>query len=131
VAIAPEQELMGDMKIDQASGKPPLFLIPLWLLIGLARVIAYGVRKYALGNWYSADLEDGAGERYLSAALRHMSEMQLPGGEPDLSALDEESGLPHIDHAICSLVMLRGIAVKGGVLPRDPGRGNEPIGTGR
>lgn len=36
-------------------------------------------------------------------------------------ALDAESGLPHIDHAIAGLVMLRARMCKAGALPADPG----------
>lgn len=121
--------MSADQKIAAAAKKPPLLLIPLLYLYGVARVFAYGVKKYALGNWHRATLDDGAGERYLSATTRHMAAMQNADGTvtpASLAALDDESGLPHIDHAICGLIMLRGIMVKCGALPADPGEGKEP-----
>lgn len=118
-----------DGKISRAAKKPAMFLIAWRSLIGVARVSAYGAKKYLPGNWYNATLADGAGERYLSAAGRHLMEMQLPNGtctRESLGALDHESMLPHIDHAISSMIMLRGLLVKESVLPQDPGEGNEP-----
>lgn len=120
---------MTDQKIARASKKAPLALIPFIWLWGIARVLAYGAKKYAKGNHYAATLEDGAGERYVSAAMRHCGAMQLPDGTftpESLASLDDESGLPHIDHAMCSLGILRGIMVKCGALPADPGEGKEP-----
>lgn len=120
---------MTDQKIKTASRKPPLALIPFIWLYGLARVLAYGAKAYAKGNHYTATLDDGAGERYVGAAMRHLGLLQEPDGtwsRTSLAARDNESGLPHIDHALCSLGILRGILVKDGVLSADPGEGKEP-----
>lgn len=120
---------MSDQKIKAARGKAPLGLVPVPSLLGPARVFEYGARKYAPGNFHSATLEDGAGQRYISAALRHLGAMQEPNGlhtDDSLGARDEESGLPHIDHAICGLLMLRAILVKDDVLEGDPGEGRDP-----
>lgn len=118
-----------DGKIAQAAQKVRYALIPMQATKGLARVFAYGAKKYQPGNWYEATLSDGAAERYQSAVDRHKAAMQEPNGlwtPESLSKLDEESGLPHIDHLLASVVMLRGILIKDGVLPADPGEGNEP-----
>lgn len=120
---------MSDQKIKTAANKAPLGLVPQKALVGPARVYGYGARKYVAGNYYNATLEDGAGQRYVSAAMRHLAEMQLHNGlhtPESLAALDPESGLPHLDHVICGLMMLRTIMVKCGALPVDPGIGNEP-----
>lgn len=120
---------MSDQKIKTAADKAPLGLVPARALIGPARVFQYGAKKYAAGNFYQATLDDGAGARYVSAALRHLSEMQLPNGlhtPESLATLDPESGLPHIDHVLCGLMMLRSIMVKSGALTDDPGLGKEP-----
>lgn len=120
---------MSDQKIKTAAGKAPLGLVPAQALVGPSRVYGYGARKYAPGNFHTATLEDGAGQRYVSAALRHLADMQLPNGlhtPESLAALDPESGLPHLDHVICGMMMLRQIMVKGGALPVDPGIGNDP-----
>lgn len=119
----------GDAKIGQAEKKPPLALIAASCLTGASRVKGYGAKKYQPGNWHKAALADGAGARYISALLRHVGSMQEPNGlhtAASLAALDEESGLPHIDHAICGLLMLRGILIKEKALAEDPGIGNEP-----
>jgi len=103
-----------DLKIKTAEGKVPLQLLPLWALFGLARVFAYGATKYAPGNWLLAS-DQAAIDRYIGALLRHVSEMQL-----DVQATDHESRLPHIDHAIASLVMLRGILIQHFDMEEDP-----------
>ncbi len=120
---------MSDGKVKMAKAKPKFAMIPLSALTGLARVFAYGGKKYAPGNFLQAKFEDGAPERYLSAVFRHWSRMQEATGlftRKSLAALDDESGLPHIDHAICGLIMLRQILVKDLILPEDPGEGKEP-----
>ncbi len=120
--------MSGDQKIKTAQGKVPLDLVPLSALKGAARVFGYGAKKYAKGNWYCAT-DDEFGARYAGGALRHLSDAQRPDGTFDfasLAALDEESGLPEIDHMLCGLIMLRGLCVKRGVLAADPGVGKEP-----
>jgi hypothetical protein len=116
---------VSDLKIAAARSKPPLQLIPLHALIGLARVIEYGAKKYAPGNWVN-NPGDGAAQLYIGACLRHLQGMQDDGGVYRTEGVewwDEESGLPHIDHAIASLVMLREIMVVNDVMKADPGPG--------
>lgn len=120
---------MSDQKTNAAAGKAGLGMIPQRALIGPARVFGYGARKYAPGNFHTATLDDGAGQRYVSAALRHLAEMQEANGlhtPSSLAALDPESGLPHLDHVICGMLMLRAIMVKSGALETDPGVGLDP-----
>ncbi len=117
--------MADDMKVKTAAGKPDLALIPLTTLYGVARVFTYGSKKYERDNWKLAKDAD-APRRYLSAALRHLSAMQGPVGS---MATDDESGLPHIDHAICSLVMLRGLLALHHGAAHDPGEGKEPPGA--
>jgi hypothetical protein len=109
-----------DLKIKSAEGKVPMELVPLWVLEGLARVFEYGSRKYSRWNWtQAADLE--AEDRYMGAALRHYAAMQAGG----VFARDEESGLYHLDHLLCTLVILRGLLQLHQGMPADPGRGAE------
>lgn len=108
-----------DGKIAAASSKPALAMIPIAIWNGVARVFRYGAQKYALGNFLKASLADGAGERYVSATMRHLSAMQHPDGTwsaESLAARDDESGEHHIDHALCSLTMLRSIMKKDGAI---------------
>lgn len=63
---------------------------------GLAQVLTYGAKKYASDNW-----RKGMNwRRLIAAALRHL--FAFSRGED----LDPESGLPHIDHALCCLMFL-------------------------
>lgn len=80
------------------AGKPCYRLIPFHLLDGLAKIREYGVNKYgAEESW--KDVPD-AKKRYTDALLRHI--FAWLAGEK----LDKESGLRHIDHALCNLVFL-------------------------
>lgn len=117
-----------DQKIKQAAAKVPLNLLPLSALAGTARVFQYGAAKYAAGNFIRAQ-DDEAPNRYLGALQRHNMAMQARDGLyswTTIGALDAESGLPDIDHAIASLVMLRAVAIETGALPLDPGPGRTP-----
>jgi hypothetical protein len=76
--------------------KPDLSLIPLCTLEDEARVWMYGKQKYAAWNW--AKGMDWSIP--LACALRHLSAWQR--GEEN----DQESGLPHLAHAMCNLRML-------------------------
>lgn len=78
------------------AGKPDMSLIPLCTLEDEARVWAYGKQKYAAWNW--AKGMDWSVP--LACALRHIAKWQA--GEEN----DEESGLPHLAHAMCNLRML-------------------------
>lgn len=111
-----------DLKHGRNGVKPQLDLVPLRGLVGVARVQAYGDRKYAPGNWRRA-AQDGeqAVRDYVAAALRHWAACQ-----DDLGAVDPESGLPHYEHALTSWLMARELAVALGLLPQDPGAGNDP-----
>jgi hypothetical protein len=124
-----ELEPFADFKVATAAKKPPMAMIPLRSLVGTARVLKYGAKAYKAGNWINAKMGDDPGERYFSGLLRHLTHLQNPDGTFDdgaLEDLDPESGLPQIDHMICGLIILRGILIKEGVLPEDPGEGNEP-----
>jgi hypothetical protein len=120
--------MSADLKISAAKHKAPLHLIPLHALIGLARVIEYGAVKYNPGNWVNNPGDD-AHALYVGACLRHLKDMQEAGGlrtRAGAVVLDAESCLPHLDHAIASLVMLREILTINGDLPADPGPGRPP-----
>lgn len=63
----------------------------------VARVMQYGANKYSRKNWSKVDDK----ERYVSASYRHLMQ-----GYQQEEAIDKESGLPHLAHAICSLLFL-------------------------
>ena len=63
----------------------------------VAKVMQYGANKYSRKNWDKVDDK----ERYISATYRHLM-LGYQQGE----AIDKESGLSHLAHAICSLLFL-------------------------
>lgn len=90
----PFAECLGGQKHD--DGKPMLHLIPSEPLLAVAEVLTDGAHKYpAAHNWATVP---NARERYYNAALRHLLARSM--GEP----LDEDSGSPHIAHAIANLL---------------------------
>lgn len=120
---------IGNLKLSGPSKqKVPLTLLPLHALVGPARVAAYGARGYAPGNYIEQPL-DTALAAYDSGRLRHHIACTPLNGvvtAQSYAALDEESDLPHIDHEIMNLLILRTLMIRDGVLPEDPGYGNEP-----
>lgn len=78
------------------DGKVPLELIPGIALEDCARVFDYGRRKYAAWNW----AKGMAWMVPFGCLLRHL--YAWARGEDN----DPESGLPHLGHAMCNLVML-------------------------
>jgi len=86
---------MQGKKFD--SGKPDWSLLPLKTLKPVVQVLTFGARKYSRGNWKHVP---DAKNRYYAAAMRHIEDYQ------DGTLLDEESGHPHLAHAICCLIFL-------------------------
>ena len=89
-----ENEHKIGLKLD--SEKPRWELLPLKTVEDIVKVMTYGAKKYAPNNWKLVEPK----ERYLAAALRHITAWQ--SGE----IIDPESGLPHLAHALTSLLFL-------------------------
>lgn len=87
------------------SGKIRYDLYPIGAYEGCAKVLTFGAFKYAPNGWKT--VSDGK-NRYYAALIRHLNAQKqfTDSGKKGL-ALDEESGLPHLDHAQCCLVFLR------------------------
>jgi hypothetical protein len=83
------------MKADR--GKPGMGGLDLGVLALVARVFDHGNRKYAEDNHLKMNV--ATLRRYAGACLRHLEARQR--GE----MLDPESGLPHLAHAIASLMI--------------------------
>lgn len=83
------------LKFD--TGKPRLELLPPAAIEAVGRVLAFGAKKYAPGNW--VHVEDGQ-NRYLAACLRHV--FAYMRGEEN----DSESGEHHLAHAACCLLFI-------------------------
>lgn len=81
------------LKFDGAKPRPEL--LPATQLLDVSRVLAAGAKKYADDNWQHLE---GGHRRYMGAALRHI--FARMSGE----RTDPETGLPHLAHAVCSLL---------------------------
>ncbi len=92
---------LGFKKHD--SGKPSMHLLPHEALVGAAQAMTYGAKKYDAHNWRRATTWN----RYYDATLRHLIAWQM--GED----IDPDSGAPHLDHAVCSLLMLSSLEKTG------------------
>lgn len=82
-------------KFDQ--GKTEFHLMPVQSLELINKVLMYGAKKYGAENWRNVDNHE---PRYYNAAMRHMQAWL------NNEVIDPESGLPHLAHAICSLIFL-------------------------
>lgn len=86
-----------DQKAKQDNGKPVFSYVQPALIRADERVRAYGNRKYHdPENW--RDVEP---QRYWEAVLRH-----VVAAWDDYRKTDSESGLMHIEHAVCNLGFL-------------------------
>lgn len=96
---------MTGKKFD--DGKPRYDLIPTAALEQLATVLTFGAKKYGANNWQSVP---DAQNRYYSAMMRHVEADR--GGE----VFDEESGLPHLTHALACVTFMLHFALHKPVL---------------
>lgn len=95
--------LVADEGRKEDAGKSRMDLLPFDALNDVGAVLDYGARKYAERNW-----EKGmAWGRLLAAALRHL------GAWARGIELDAESGLPHLAHAACCVLMLLALTRRG------------------
>lgn len=92
------------------TGKPKMHLIPLDKLVGLARVLEYGEKKYPTTDGSQNWRLGAPASEQISSLMRHLSPiiqyLQEPAANPAL-LYDEESGLPHIDHLMFNAISLR------------------------
>lgn len=85
-----------NVAVKDKEGKPQMRLILPHAAEALVRIREYGLKKYPQAdNWKSVPKED-----WTDAMLRHL--MKYIGGEET----DEESGMPHLWHALCNLSYL-------------------------
>jgi hypothetical protein len=86
---------MSGTKFDK--GKPRISLVPSVAVTGCAAAMTFGADKYGAHN-YKGGIE---WSRLYDANQRHL--LAILDGEMN----DPESGLPHIDHALANLAMLK------------------------
>jgi len=79
----------------QDGDKPDWSLLPLRAVEQIVRVMGFGAKKYWRGGWKTVP---DAHDRYIAAAMRHITERQ------DGFMLDKESRLPVLAHAACCLL---------------------------
>jgi hypothetical protein len=89
-----ETKMSSGIKHDQE--KPDMSLLSSIAIVKMAQVMTYGKKKYSAHNWRGGL----AFSRLLAAALRHI--FAYLGGEDK----DPETGLSHLAHASCCLMML-------------------------
>lgn len=82
--------------VRKDDGKPQMYLLCPVALEGVSAVLTMGSKKYSPGNWTKGMLWS----RCISSLLRHL--LKFMAGED----LDEDSGLPHIDHVLCNAMFL-------------------------
>lgn len=80
------------------SGKPEFELLPFELLSGVNKILQYGRDKYGIENWKKDGFQLS---RAYNALFRHM--IAFWNGED----IDKESGLSHLDHAMCNLLFMK------------------------
>jgi hypothetical protein len=85
----------GGRKFD--GGKPQYGLLPPLALRATVDVLTFGAEKYEPDNWQRVP---DSKRRYFDALQRHL--WQWKEGEQ----IDQESGLPHLAHAMCCLMFL-------------------------
>lgn len=116
----------GNLKLRGASAtKPPLGIVPMHPLVGVARVLEDSGIKYAPFNYMTQPTIDAL-EAYDSGELRHRLASTLLGGQvtpESYAALDPDSGIPHIYHRIAGLLILASLMIRDGLLSADPGMG--------
>lgn len=88
-----------------SKGKTQVSLVPYTAIQKIAKVREFGNKKYGhTDSWMQVDPVD-----FYEAALRHLHKT-MDSLKYDIgSEIDEESGLPHAWHALCSLVLAEGI----------------------
>ena len=95
--------LTSEQFVKDDDDKPRMDLLPPEMLLGTAKVMAYGAKKYSANNWaHGADWS-----RYYAAMMRHV--VAFWSGED----VDDESGMSHLHHASCCLSFLIAYEARG------------------
>lgn len=82
--------------VKKDEGKPRWELLPFDAVEGAVKILTFGAVKYAARNWENGIMYG----RVFGAIIRHLWKWWQ--GEN----LDAESGMSHLDHALCELLFL-------------------------
>jgi len=97
IGNTPEDMAKGGVKYD--ADKPRMDLLDSYAIEELAKVLAFGAKKYDAHNWRKGITKG----RLIAAALRHLF-AYLRGEDKDA-----ETGLSHVAHAMCCCMFLLGL----------------------
>ncbi len=111
----PEEKATNPKDLIGAK-KPNMALIPWSALVGVARCMENGAKKYGPFNWREAHQKVGT-MTYLAANLRHV--ISYLDGED----LANDSGENHLDHAISTLLVIRDAQLCGNSIDDRPTKG--------
>ena len=105
----------GGAKFD--AGKPQWDLLEYRVLEDVVKVLTFGAQKYGVNNWVDVP---NARRRYFAATMRHLAAWKQS------EIMDPESGLPHLAHAICSLMFLASRKLKDGKESQESSERRDP-----
>ena len=92
--------------VKHDGGKLRYDLYPINAYKGCTEVITFGANKYTDNGWKTVRPKS----RYYAALMRHLlAQLEWEEAGHRGLAIDEESGLPHLDHAQCNLIFYREI----------------------
>ena len=83
-------------KFDDGKARHELIYYP--AIIGIAKILTFGAKKYADNSWQNLPNRK---TRYFSSLMRHLLAYWM--GEKT----DDESGMSHLDHAMTNLMFLK------------------------
>jgi len=87
--------------MKDVKGKPILSYVPFKALEKIAKVREFGINKYSDdASWKNVNRID-----FIDATLRHLHKHMDAIRYNEGSVIDDESGLPHLDHAATSLIL--------------------------
>lgn len=88
---------MNNTGAKDDKAKLRLSLVPKGIVEAVAVIREYGTKKYGNpDNWRTVETQ-----RFHDAALRHME-----AAREDFTAIDPESGYPHLWHVACNLAFI-------------------------
>ena len=99
--------MIGVSLLKDTVGKPRLTLVPRKIIFAIARVREFGNRKYLTEDSWKLNSR----KAYQDAAYRHFMAYL-----DDNNSVDEESGLPHLDHLATNIAFL----IEGGFKDEEP-----------